>query len=449
MSSARRLSVTCPNCKRPFMADVYHIVDVGRNPELKWQLLAGNLNVAQCPHCGMAGILGMPFAYHDPEKELLLIFMPNEAGLSSNDQQKLIGSLTQEVMMSLPQEKRKGYLFQPKTFLLLDSLVNAVLAAEGITPEMLEEQRRRQELINSFLRMKDDEKGFQMLIEQNKERLDYEFFQTLTAMAEAMAQAGDEAGANLLLGLRAKILKAVAPERPAEEVARLEAEQPLTREDLLDALLEIEDEQELEAMIALARPLIDYSFYLLIAERIQVLEKEGRVDEAQKLSQLRERVLEITERLDEEARQALRRASDLLRQAYHAEHPEQVIQEHINEIDDLFFYVLSVNMEQAVREDAQANAPAIAKLRQIAELAADAVERRMPPALRFVNQLLRAGTDEERRQMRETPPVPPAELTELVEALIRQFQTNGQDGVVRKLEMVRELLEHKAEAPQA
>jgi hypothetical protein len=106
-------------------------------------------------------------------------------------------------------------------------------------------------------------------------------------------------------------------------------------------------------------------------------------------------------------------------------------------------------MEQAVREDAQANAPAIAKLRQIAELAADAVERRMPPALRFVNQLLRAGSDEERRQMLENPPVPPAELTELVEALIRQFQTNGQDGVVRKLEMVRELLEHKAEAPQA
>ncbi|MGC8827997.1 MAG: hypothetical protein ACP5TV_13460, partial [Anaerolineae bacterium] len=372
----------------------------------------------------------------------------NEAGLSSNDQQKLIGSLTQEVMLSLPQEKRKGYLFQPKTFMLLDSLVNAILAAEGITPEMLEEQRRRQELINSFLRMKDDEKGFQMLIEQNKERLDYEFFQTLTAMAEAMAQAGDEAGANLLLGLRAKILKAVAPERPAEEVARLEAEQPLTREDLLEALLEIEDEKELEAMIALARPLIDYPFYLLIAERIQALEKEERMDEAQKLSDLRERLLEITERLDEEARQALRRASDLLRQAYHAEHPEQVLQEHINEIDDLFFYVLSVNMEQAVREDARANAPAIAKLRQIAELAADAVEQRMPPALRFVNQLLRAGSDEERRRMLENPPVPPAELTELVEALIRQFQTSGQDSVVRKLEMVRELLEHKAEAPQ-
>lgn len=448
MSSARKLSVTCPNCRRPFMADVYHIVDVGRNPELKWQLLAGSLNVAQCPHCGMAGILGMPFAYHDPDKELLLIFMPNEAGLSSDDQQKLIGSLTQEVMLSLPQEKRKGYLFQPKTFMLLDSLVNAILAADGITPEMLEEQRRRQELINSFLKVRDDEKAFQLLIEQNKERLDYEFFQTLTAMAEAVVESGDEAGANMLLSLRAQILKAIAPERPAEEVARLEAEQPLTREDLLEAVLEIEDEKELEALVALARPLLDYAFYLLMAERIQAYEKEGKAEEAQRLSRLRERLLDITARLDEEARQAMRRASELLRQVYHAEHPEQVIEEHMDEIDDLFFYVLSVNMEQAARENAQANAPAIAKLRRIAELAADAVERRMPPALRFVNQLLRAGSDDERRQMLENPSVPPAELMELVEALIRQFQAGAQQNVVRKLEFVRELLAHKVETPR-
>lgn len=448
MSSARKLSVTCPNCQRPFMADIYHIVDVGRNPELKWQLLAGTLNVARCPHCGMAGILGMPFAYHDPDKELLLIFMPNEAGLSANDQQKLIGSLTQEVMLSLPQERRKGYLFQPKTFMLLDSLVNAVLAADGVTPEMLEEQRRRQELINSFLKVKDDEKAFQMLIQQNKEHLDYEFFQTLTTIAEAVAESGDEAGANMLLSLRAQILKAVAPERPAEEVARLEAEQPLTREDLLEAILEIEDEEALEALVPLARPLIDYGFYLLMAERIQAYEKEGKTEEAQQLGRLRERLLDITARLDEEARQAMRRASELLRQVYHAEHPEQVIEAHMDEIDDLFFYVLSVNLEQAARENAEANAPAIAKLRRIAELAADAVERRMPPALRFVNQLLRAGSDDERRQMLENPPVPPAELMELVEALIRQFQAGGQQNVVRKLEFVRELLAHEAETPR-
>jgi hypothetical protein len=90
-SSKSQLPVTCPNCQQRFVTEVYHVLDASSDPALTWDLISGKVNQARCPHCGMAGILGLPFAYHDPEKQLLFIFVPPEARLSAPEQEKLIG----------------------------------------------------------------------------------------------------------------------------------------------------------------------------------------------------------------------------------------------------------------------------------------------------------------------------------------------------------------------
>ena len=46
--------LTCPACQTPFMGEVFQIVDVGLQPEMKQMLLTGALNVVQCPACGTA-----------------------------------------------------------------------------------------------------------------------------------------------------------------------------------------------------------------------------------------------------------------------------------------------------------------------------------------------------------------------------------------------------------
>src|SRR3989304_8669372 len=135
--------INCPNCRQPINADVEQLFDAGVDPSAKQRLLSGAYNLVQCPFCGYRGNLATPIAYHNPDKELLLTFIPPEMGLPRDEQERLIGSLLNRVIKNLPQEKRKAYLLQPQSQLTMQGLVERILAADGITHEMLEAQQKR------------------------------------------------------------------------------------------------------------------------------------------------------------------------------------------------------------------------------------------------------------------------------------------------------------------
>ena len=67
--------VTCPNCRNSFQTPVEQILDVRADPSTKIRVLNGLVNVAVCPHCGMRAALNLPFLYHDPDKELALVYI--------------------------------------------------------------------------------------------------------------------------------------------------------------------------------------------------------------------------------------------------------------------------------------------------------------------------------------------------------------------------------------
>ncbi|MBE9508382.1 MAG: CpXC domain-containing protein, partial [Chloroflexi bacterium] len=135
--------MTCPNCRNQFQAPVEQILDVKADPGAKMRVLNGLVNMAVCPHCKMGGPLGLPFLYHDPDKELAFIYMPMEAGRDDLERQQAIGKLTSTVMNDLPPEERKAYLLQPEIFLTLENLANKILEADGVTPEMIEAQKAK------------------------------------------------------------------------------------------------------------------------------------------------------------------------------------------------------------------------------------------------------------------------------------------------------------------
>jgi hypothetical protein len=438
MSKSQTIRVTCPSCRQPFTTTIFRIIDAGEDPQLKRQLLSGRVNLAVCPACGMAGLLAVPFAYHDADKQILFVYLPAEAGLSGPDQDKLIGALTQEVMNSLPPERRKAYLLQPQTFLRLDPLFDAILMKDGVDAAALESQKKRMQLINDLLAAAGDDEQLKKLAEEHKAELDYEFYATLTSLAEVTAEDGDQAFASKMLGLRSRLMKLQAP--PAGAVSP-EAELEVTREELLQRLLDAKDEREFEALTAVGRPLIDYTFYLDLANRIQAAEDAGEADEARKLSDLRERLLTLTQELDQEAQQALQEASDLLRQIYQSSEPEKLIAEHIDELDDLFFLVLTANMDQAAHAETAGGAEILTRLKHIADLAANAVEERMPPRLRLINRLLRAPDDAARQALLAAEPaLVDAEFNKTLDALIERFHEEDRDDVAGRLRAIRDLL---------
>ena len=147
-----KTSVPCPNCRQPVLIDLKRLFDINTDPQAKETLLSGGANAIHCPNCHFQGVYPTPIVYHDPDKELLLTYFPAELHTPITEQEKTIGPLIKKVMDDLPPEKRKAYLFKPQTMLTYQRLLETILEADGITPEMMKAQQEKlllmQELVN-------------------------------------------------------------------------------------------------------------------------------------------------------------------------------------------------------------------------------------------------------------------------------------------------------------
>jgi len=430
------LSVTCPYCRAKFAAPIQHVVDVGQDPRLKVALLQGRLNVAACPQCGNTGMLNAPFIYHDPGKELALCFMPTELGLTATDQQKLIGDLTNAVVNSLPPEKRKGYLLQPKIFFSLQGLIDTILQADGVTPEIIEAQRARGELVYKLLDAKKDE-HLKQLVEEHDAELGYEFFQTLTATMETARTDGKDDLAQRLSALRTRLLDltTVGKREAAERKAIESLGEKVTQEDLLQKMIECEDEDQLQAYVALGRPLIDYTFFLALTEKINAAQAEGNSEATQRLTDLRARILEFQAKYDAQVAVALEWAANLLREILQSQDREATVREHLGKIDDTFFAVLSANIAQAEEKDEKKIAD---DLRQVGDLVVELLQESAPPEIRLINKLMRAeypkGT---KKILEENAAQVTADLIKVMDFMTENLKQGGHNEASQRLSDIR------------
>ena len=431
------IQVTCPQCNQPFTALVQNIIDVGGRPDLKEQLLRGRLNVAGCPHCGFAGGIGAPLLYHDPDKELALILMPTELNLPRNDEEKLIGSLTNALIDSLPPERRKGYLFQPKTFLSLEGLARAVLEADGITPEMMEAQEKRVGLIQDLSSRLDNEEQFQAFVEEHQSEIDYELFLILRAMIDSARRDGLGEEAQSLEKLRHRLLEATGgPAGPSPDQVEVK-----TFDELLDVLLGAESQQELQAMVATNRAVFDYGFFQQITEYIQTAQQAGDGDRAGELLQLRQNVLASTEVVDHATEAALENAAKHLRDILSADDPHAAVEERLEEIDEAFLVVLAANIGQA---EEQGHKEIAGTLRNLYDFILERLEEQMPPQARLINRLLRAETADERRSvLHEAGDLVDDDLAQVLEAVADDAKAQGQQQLASEFDAIIQLVKER------
>jgi hypothetical protein len=425
--------VNCPSCGAQFNAQIHRIIDVGQNPEHKQQFLRGQLNQAICPRCDSRGMLSVPYFYHDPSKELALVFLPTELNLPEADQQRYIGSLTNEAMMNLPPEQRRGYLLQPQIFLRMEGLMKRILAADGITEDMLDAQRARAELIDQFLAADDNEERLKALAIEHKERLDYEFFHTLTASLEAAQTEAQTASAEQLLRLRTRLLELSdfgRSSRAQRETIDM-LQEGMTRENLLERIIAAEGDAELRGITSVARSLLDYQFFLMLSGRMD--SADG--DEARRLRELRESLLTLTQELDREAEAALARSSEVLQAILESQDQEAAVRDHLAEIDDMLLALLSANMRQAEAEGQEERA---AQLREVWGAVVGVLEEAMPPQIQLINRLLSTETEEQRRALMEgqdgliTP-----DFLELIEDMSADLVERGQSEAGERLRSIR------------
>jgi phosphoenolpyruvate-protein kinase (PTS system EI component) len=162
-------------------------------------------------------------------------------------------------------------------------------------------------------------------------------------------------------------------------------------EVILDSLSAVSDD-ELEQLVAEVRPSLDYGFFQAWTARIEDLQQKGDTAEAQRLTERRSRILELIERMDQEAQAMFEAGTNLLREALNAENPDEVLRAHSEEINEAFMLVLSANIESAQRAGQQDLAE---RMQEISRLAMEIVQEKLPPDERFINQLMLTEAPEE------------------------------------------------------
>lgn len=412
---------TCSRCGHQFGATAERILDVEKDPTAKTRLLSGRVNVARCPACGAEGALNLPFVYHDRSKELLLAYMPPSFGANETERQRVLGELTNAVLNSLPSEQRKAYLLQPKMFFTMQSMAETILQADGVTKEMMDAQRAHVDLINELLQARDPS-AFRQVLDQHRDKIDYDFFQTLAASTEAAQVNGQERVVQVLNSLSLRLMQEFGLP-VGEDIAGEGSKGLLSREGLVALLEEAQDEDEFRTLVTLGRPLMDYTFFQEITTQIDAANAQGDKDKAKRLSEMRARIVQVAEEMDAASKQVINQATSLLSGALQADDPEAYMREHLDEISEAFFVVLSANLNAAEREGQREWA---AKMEHIGDIALRLIQEAAPPEVQLLNQLLAAPYPDGTHQiLRENPAMVTSELLDVMELIAEDLVRQG------------------------
>jgi hypothetical protein len=358
--------VVCPSCKTQFSAPVQNIID-GQDLALKSAFLQGQVNMVQCPQCGFANLLNIPILYYDLEKELALVLVPTELNLTVTDQEKAIGTLTNTLVNDLPAEQRKYYLLNPSRFLPLESMVKAILEADGITEEVLKAKITKTKLIEELLQIS-DEATLKEKVKAHDAELDYEFFEMLTTYMQVAQMEGDQARTQALFALRTLIGQWSTQGKKA--IAEIDAKLGLvvvqSREELLEKLQNAKDDQELEALVNIGYVLLDYAFFQQLTAKIDHFTRNGEMETASALKDLRTSILDLKANHEERSRVALEKAATLFKEILQSDKPDKMIEQKLDEIDEAFFVILRMNIEEAQRQKQDEVAQALAMIGNMA-----------------------------------------------------------------------------------
>jgi hypothetical protein len=226
----------------------------------------------------------------------------------------------------------------------------------------------------------------------------------MTLMTHQVAQDGRPDVAQQLLDLQSRIAELstygrqlIQQELDQEAVVREVADainalgEQAQRGDFLDLALQYAgNDQRLEALVGLVRPVMDYTFFQDLTMRIG----QAPAQEREALEALRERLLELTALVDQQTELALQSAARLLQSILVSDNPDEVIRENLPLFDYTFMQVLAANIQEAER---RGDINAAAQLKTLYDRIIEILQQIMPPELQFINELLSTQSEDDAR----------------------------------------------------
>jgi hypothetical protein len=369
-------------------ANIEQLIDVTQDPQAKQRLLGSVSNMARCPHCGFQGRLATPIVYHDNEKELLLTFFPPELNVPLNGQERVIGPLIKKVTDGLAPEKRKGYLLKPIPNLSYESMIKLILEKDGVTPEMLKEQQDRVQLVERLIQASSKDVRSE-IIKQNASQIDEQFFALFGRLAQSATASGQQQIAQAMVELQEQLLeetefgrqlKETVGELEAATKSLQEAGQGLTREKLLDIVIDSPNDARLKAYVSIARGGMDYQFFQLLTEKID----NASGDDKAKLESIREKLLDLTSEVDKQLEARYKQAQEIVEKILAQDDVEKAVQANIQNVTQDVVDIASQMLRQASEKNDYARMGKLQKMIDVLRQAST------PPEVEFIEHLLDA-----------------------------------------------------------
>ncbi|HSH13334.1 MAG TPA: hypothetical protein VLA15_06285, partial [Desulfurivibrionaceae bacterium] len=190
-------------------------------------------------------------------------------------------------------------------------------------------------------------------------------------------------------------------------------------EAILELLADAPNEDRLTALATMARPVLDYTFFQTLSERIE----SAQGDEREKLASLRNRLLKITQDLDAAQEARIAATSALLQSLAQAEDLDEALKDALPAIDDLFMNVLAANLEAARQRKDSASLQVLeeidGRLRKI-------IRDSLPPDLQLAQDVI--GEPDEaaaRKRMEDHPEAVGPEFLSTMLAMARRLGEAG------------------------
>lgn len=432
-------TVACPTCGTRFQTPIEQILDVRVDPEVKNRLLSGAVNVAMCPACGNGGALNIPFIYHDPEHEIALLFLPVGVGHGEVERQKFAGQLTRQLMDAMPQEERRGYLFQPETFLTMENVVKRVLELEGVTDEDMARSQEQREFLDKFLSALEEE--WPQVVADNEGLLDENFFGLLQYTIQVIAMSGANGGdfSKVQKGYTYLVENTAIGQLLSKrtDAVRIFANDP-TQATFIEALVAAPDEETVAVLVQSGLSIMDYSFFQQFVYRMEATEDP---QEKAHLTNLRRQILEIRDTIMEASEDVARARATLLEKLINTEDPLKMARSHLSELDDTLMLVLRSEMTAARnRGDKQS----LEAFQRIATVITQVTEENLPTEVILVRRLLIATDDQAHEILKNNRKLLGPQFFQFLDGAEATSQEQGETQTADQLAHIRALAQQYA-----
>jgi len=209
-------------------------------------------------------------------------------------------------------------------------------------------------------------------------------------------------------------------EMEAASKALQEAGQSLTREKLLDLVIEAPNEARVRAYVSMARSGMDYTFFQTLTDKLE----SAKGDEKKKLEELREKLLDYVNEIDRQLEEQYKEAQAFIDQLLEQEDIAKATRDNIQGFTQQSVDLVGQMLRQASEKNDYAR---MGKLQKMMEVLQEASAP--PPEVAFIEQLLEAPDNVAiEKMLRENEEKINEDFMNTLGGLMAQLESQGQSG---------------------